>query len=390
MASFDQRLSLVLSAAALFLTAWPPLAPLLRAQLSTTDHLAEPGFWPTQNATSRADYVGAGACASCHAAVVASQKMTPMGGTTVRAGDADIPRSHPQMDFAIGKYHYEINSTAKQSIYTVTDGTRSLTATLLWAFGTGRVGQSYLFKKDDGNFYEARVTYFESLGNLHFTPARALASPHDIAEAMYRPVGAAELGRCFACHSTASTIGDQLDEKKLIPGVSCEACHGPGARHVAAMQALLAGTPPAGKPSIFNPARLNPVDSVDFCGACHGTWWDVKLSGVSGASNARSQPYRLENSKCWGQGDARLTCVACHDPHKQLQSNPSSYDRNCLGCHATSTAAKKTADHPGGPCPVGTQNCVSCHMPKVYVPEMHHNFTDHRIRVARPGETYPE
>jgi hypothetical protein len=29
-------------------------------------------------------------------------------------------------------------------------------------------------------------------------------------------------------------------------------------------------------------------------------------------------------------------------------------------------------------------------MPKVYVPEMHDNFTDHRIRIAHPGEAYPE
>ena len=27
---------------------------------------------------------------------------------------------------------------------------------------------------------------------------------------------------------------------------------------------------------IFNSAHLDPTDSVEFCGACHGTWWDVK------------------------------------------------------------------------------------------------------------------
>jgi hypothetical protein len=29
-------------------------------------------------------------------------------------------------------------------------------------------------------------------------------------------------------------------------------------------------------------------------------------------------------------------------------------------------------------------------MPKEYVPEMHDNFTDHRIRIARAGEPFPE
>jgi hypothetical protein len=29
-------------------------------------------------------------------------------------------------------------------------------------------------------------------------------------------------------------------------------------------------------------------------------------------------------------------------------------------------------------------------MPKVNVPEMHAGFTDHRIRIVKPGETFPE
>src|SRR5438552_3186239 len=59
----------------------------------------------------------------------------------------------------------------------------------------------------------------------------------------------------------------------------------------------------------LNPARLNPIDSVDFCGACHRTSWDVRLGGMTGISTVRFQPYRLEKSRCWGKGDARLTCM---------------------------------------------------------------------------------
>jgi hypothetical protein len=83
---------------------------------------------------------------------------------------------------------------------------------VLWAFGNGRVGQSYLFKKDDGNFYEARVTYFDGLKNLHFTPSRELASPKDLEEAMGRPVSSSEIQHCFSCHTTASTIGTAFDK----------------------------------------------------------------------------------------------------------------------------------------------------------------------------------
>ncbi len=308
----------------------------------------------------------------------------------MHAGDSEILRTHPKMNFAVGAYHYEIDTSATGSSYTVTNGSNSISATLLWAFGIGRVAQSYLFKQDDGNFYEARVTFFKSLQAINFTPARALTSPKDTAEAMYRPVGSAEIGRCFACHTTGSTIGGEFDEKNLVVGVSCEACHGPGMKHVAAMQAAaLAGTTENSAGTIVNPARFDPVDSVDFCGACHGTWWDVKFSGGRGVSTSRSQPFRLEESKCWGKGDARLTCIACHDPHEEVRTDPSSYDHACLSCHPASGEAKKAASQPAT-CPVSTKQCVTCHMPKVYDPDMHYKFTDHRIRIARDGEAYPE
>lgn len=383
------RRTLALRAALLFFLCSHSSA-FLFGQLSTLDHLAEPGFWPTQPGASRSEYVGSDACSSCHATKVASQKNTPMAQNAMRADDSEILHSHPEMKFAAGRYQYEIKTDARHSVYTVADGTHTLTATLLWAFGIGRAGQSYLFKKEDGKFYEARVTYFATLKTIDFTPARALTSPKDIDEAMYRPVGDAEIGRCFGCHTTASTMGEHFDEKNLMLGVTCEACHSAGAKHVAAAQgSLLAGITGETPGAIFNPTQLNPADSVDFCGACHSTWWDVKLSGVKGVSTTRSQPYRLEESKCWGKGDARLTCMACHDPHLPLQTDASAYDPVCFSCHAAA-GEKNTVNHPGKPCPANTKNCVSCHMEKVYVPDMHYKFTDHRIRIVRSNEPFPE
>ena len=364
--------------------------PWLRAQLSTEDHLAEPGFWPTQAGVSRKDYVGPAACAPCHASKFASQTKTPMARTVAHADNAETLHKHPELSFSVGVYRYLIKSDGEHSLYTVTDGRQTLSSPLLWAFGTPRVGQSYLFKKEDGHFYEARVTYFETLKNLGFTPTRDLASPKDVEEAMDRTVAMAEIGRCFACHSTASTIGDKFDGENLIPGVTCEACHGPGAKHVAAMNSLMKGNLDARQTEIFNSRHLSPVDSVEFCGACHATWWDVKTTGVKGVASTRSAPYRLVTSKCWGKGDARLTCIACHDPHEQLQTESTAYDHACLKCHVTSPGQKPTAEHPGSACPTATKNCTSCHMQKVYVPEMHDKFTDHRIRIVREGEPFPE
>lgn len=314
-----------------------------------------------------------------------------MRRTAFLANTAEALHTHPKLTFQVGPYRYLVETNAQHSLYSVTNGKETLSSPLLWAFGTPRVGQSYLFKRDDGKFYEARVTYFTTLKALGFTPSRDLPSPKDVEEAMDRPVPATEVKKCFSCHSTAAVLGDEFDEQHLIPGITCEACHGPGAKHVADMKVLMKGNLNATQSHIFNSAHLEPNDAVDFCGACHGSWWDVKLSGTTGPSTTRSAPYRLVTSKCWGKaGDARLVCTACHDPHLQLQTKDSAYDHACLRCHNTAGGAPLTAEHPGKACPVAKQNCSSCHMPKVYVKEMHADFTDHRIRIVHPGEPFPE
>ena len=127
---------------------------------------------------------------------------------------------------------------------------------------------------------------------------------------------------------------------------------------------------------VLNPAKLDPVDSVDFCGACHRTWADVMEGGMVGVATVRFQPYRLETSRCWGKGDARITCLACHDPHQPLAHDPGSYDNHCLRCHLAAKGSKGASDHPGAACPRSTKDCATCHMPKYEVPGTHTRFTD--------------
>jgi hypothetical protein len=112
--------------------------------------------------------------------------------------------------------------------------------------------------------------------------------------------------------------------------------------------------------------------------------------GATGVANVRFQPYRLENSRCWGDGDARLTCITCNDPHQPLVHDAAAYDEKCLPCHVVAPAKKASQDHPGKACPVGKKDCVTCHMPRVIVPNMRAPFTDHRIRIVRLGSPYPD
>lgn len=356
----------------------------LADQLATEDHVRKPGWWPTKGSFPSSAFVGNGQCARCHSEIVSVQKSSAMAQTVTRAPDSEHLAKHP-LSYKLGPYIYQAARNGQTASYSVTNGSGSFSAPLTWAFGI-RMGQSFLFERNGGIFM-APLTYYPEAGVWDFTVDQPHSVPDSLDKAIGRHLTDSEVRGCFDCHNTASTTSDRFDPEHSVPGVTCEACHGPGADHVAAVKAGLAEQ---GTTMILNPRHLNPVDSVDFCGSCHRTWWDVTLTGSSGIKSLRFPPYRIENSRCWGKGDARLTCVACHDPHRPLDREAVSYDEHCLSCHVNSVGAKSTADHPGGACPVARKDCVSCHMQKYAVEDIPVKFTDHQIRVIRPNDPIPK
>src|ERR1700691_2890976 len=360
---------------------------LANVPMATQDRIKLSPWWPTKSAASREEYVGPSACATCHTAKAALQFTTPMAHAASAAADSDILQSRRHLNFQAGPYRYEIATKSDASVYAVHQDANSVSVQLAWAFGYGEVGQTYLYQQS-GAFYESRLSFYRTLQALDITTGHSRSTPATLAEAAGRLLDPEEPQHCFGCHSTASTTNNRFDLGHLIPGVSCEACHGPGAQHAAAMQAE---DFEQGKKLIFDPHTLSPVQSVEFCGACHRTKWDVAMAGITGTLTVRFQPYRLETSKCWGEnGDARLTCFSCHDPHKPLVHDLASYDDRCLKCHAASQHAPATQPARSAPsCPVSDKYCVTCHMPKYELPEMHAKFTDHRIRIVRRGEPFP-
>jgi len=354
--------------------------------LTTEMHVQNAGWWPTKGEAPRKEYAGTAACAQCHSAIAATYATAQMAHAAVPAAASEALQTHDHLSLQLGPFFDKIVTTRDSSVLTVSAANSRISRTLEWAFGEGFMGQTYVYE-ESGAFYEAHLSFFTAPEALDITPGQFRSVPASLDDAAGRRMTEDEARRCFGCHTTASTVGNQFDPHDSVPGVGCESCHGPGASHVVLMSL---GTPGKGATEIFNPGKLDPVDSVDFCGACHRTWQDVVASGFvrTGVFNVRFAPYRLENSRCWGTGDARLTCLACHDPHKPLVTDPASYDAACLRCHVL-RGAKKVADHPGAACPVATGNCSTCHMPKYEPPGLHYKFTDHWIRVVHPGKPYP-
>lgn len=369
------------------------LAVMGRAQTAgessatTKDRLAAPHWWPTKSTPALDAYASDNACNACHSAKASSQLKTPMANAAARV---KTPIQAPNLAAGttqLGTYQYRISSDHAGSALTVSSGKQSISASIGWIFGMGVHGQTYILEKS-GNLYESQVSSFASLQKMDLTPGHTQVEAGNLENALGERLTTSLAARCFACHTTHSSTSGKFEALHATPGVHCEACHGPGRHHIDAMQR---DKTDEALQAIFNPARLSPAASVDFCGACHRTSMDVVISEEAyGPINVRFQPYRLEKSRCWGtQGDARLTCVACHDPHEPVVRTAGFYDQRCLDCHAA--RENKSSGHDSSPavCPVATANCVGCHMPKSEVPEMHAKFTDHFIRVVRPGESYP-
>lgn len=378
--------------------------PLSALPRTTQEHLRSAAWWPTKLMPTQTGFVGSAACAGCHAEFAAEQAASQMARTLAPAAHSAVLAGHLHDQFHSGPYTTAVTASRTGFVLHTTDGSATLDAVPQWAFGSGEVGQSYLWQSPDGAFHESRFNFFHAPNTFVDTPGRLHGTPTSLAMAASRPIEPFEAQSCFRCHVTTMPASLPTDTAKIVPGIGCEACHGPGAAHVAAAraQAALAAKTPWDR-HILNPENLSPTDAVDLCGSCHSTPADVRLMGAAGPQTVRFPAYRLENSRCWlasspaGAGDDRLTCQSCHNPHAPLDHVAGHYDSACLACHTaapahTAAAAPAHIETAAAPktCPVATHDCTSCHMPRVSLPEMHTAFTDHQIRTPHSGQPFPD
>jgi tetratricopeptide (TPR) repeat protein len=242
--------------------------------------------------------------------------------------------------------------------------------------------------------------------------------------------------QCAACHSTDLKKSYDLGANSYATtwsdvNVSCEACHGPGSRHVAWAEARAqggtAGAEPApavpqdelmGLTTWLAPApqgvwRMNPETGIaqraepanaqefDICAGCHARRKVIAERAPIGAPFLDSNlPALLEPGLYHADGQidgevfeygsfvqsrmhhAGVTCSDCHEPHNlKLRAEGNAL---CAQCHlpAKFDVAAHHHHEPGG---AGAQ-CVNCHMPaKTYM--VVDDRRDHSLRVPRPDLT---
>ena len=230
---------------------------------------------------------------------------------------------------------------------------------------------------------------------------------------------------CADCHSTGvrkqyEPAADSFHTTFAEINVACEACHGPGSRHVSwarypgvlrrmlwrddGLQSRLAerrGVTWSIDSASGNARRSSPRTTdheIETCTQCHARRnhladgytagaplldFYVPLPLLSGMYYPDGQQLdevytvaSFQESKMYSMG---VTCADCHDPHTQKLRRPG--NQVCLQCHrAAKYDTSAHHHHPTGS--VGAQ-CASCHLPDTTYMQIDRRH-DHSIRIPRP------
>ena len=130
--------------------------------------------------------------------------------------------------------------------------------------------------------------------------------------------------------------------------------------------------------AIKNPARLSGIELLEDCGQCHRPPASSgQVIDWSDPWNVRHQPVYLSRSACAQPGGQPLACMQCHDPHAPLSAEGARDNRRCLECHEGRVPPAQICRQAAG------RACSDCHMPPVR-PQDELRFTNHWIGIYDP------
>jgi predicted CXXCH cytochrome family protein len=329
-------------------------------------------------------YAGAESCGTCHQEKVASQRTSEHARALSRPADHSLAGKFvPARSFTLsGKYGFQFRWSGTELRLRASDSVKDIDFPLEWAFGAGSQAVTFTSKANSDWYLENSLTYYPAAGTYSRTPGQSKTAEDSLAASLGRLYGSdlgGDMAACLQCHSTGPVTRTATgDLQPSIPGVQCEACHGPGRTHLVAARA---GDVVLARNSIQNPAHSTAGQMNAACGKCHrepasdpGTIdWKVPW-------NVRHQPVYLNESACFRQSAGELRCTTCHDPHGSLQQDDASYNAVCSTCHRDGMRP------PSASCLRSeSRNCVGCHMPRVS-PQAYLSFTNHWIGVYGPGD----
>jgi predicted CXXCH cytochrome family protein len=205
------------------------------------------------------------------------------------------------------------------------------------ALGSGKTGMTYVAYFDENTLFELHWSYFPSERRWYVTPGHERNPPTD-AGVLYERRRAVQ---CLLCHAVTLPQATLRPEPKFF-GVGCESCHGPASLHVDAAR--------AGRIKDLSIERLGkwPARRLhEMCGRCHRTAQAISQQSQQAGKTVRFQPYSLMLSRCFKETGEKLSCLSCHDPHRNASTNLKTYETACLRCHSGNAAPVVSKTAPG-------------------------------------------
>jgi len=365
------------------------------------------------------EYVDSRRCALCHSQIYETYRQTGMGKSLFKPtpqNTIEDYKENTEFYHSLSDTHYSMifrDRAYYQRRWQIGfDGTETNVEEMKidYVLGAGDHARSYLHRTPRGTLIELPLGWYSERGGYW-----GMSPGFDSRHPQTRRVVSYE---CVFCHDGYPKVpsgsdvpgADPVFTGDLPEGIDCQRCHGPGGQHIRATQTSGAKLSDI-RGRIVNPARLSSKIQMELCMQCHleltsgripalirrfdrgpfsyipgqpledfilyfdhspGTGYDDKFEIESAA-------YRLRKSRCFLESKGALTCLFCHDPHRNLPTGDEAtkhYSSECRHCHEPGIGALiASGKHPDA------ADCVSCHMPKRRTDDVVHAvITDHFIQ----------
>ena len=327
--------------------------------------------------TEQKKFAGSKICANCHKNIYDQHLQSFHHLTSALANRQTLKGDFDSANRFFFNDHLFIAAEKKedsfyQSAYSY--GVEKISRPFNIAVGSGKRGQTSIYWFQN-YLFELPLTYFTETNEWTISPGYSRKADFN------RSI----TSRCLECHSTyfqeitnKDSKADEFSKANYVLGVECEKCHGSALEHVAFHEK----NPNEKKGyAILNPAKFSRAQNLELCRLCHGGALSKSKPSFSFQSGDKlfdffqqdtakniaeidvhgNQYGMLAASKCFKNSE--MTCLSCHDPHKNESTLTVQFYVKCETCHKSSShnnckLASAVNQH------FLKTNCINCHMPE--------------------------
>ncbi|MBV1916183.1 MAG: tetratricopeptide repeat protein [Pseudomonadales bacterium] len=365
-------------------------------------------------------YVGAKACVNCHQKQYQQWQQSDHH-RAMQVADSDSVLG----DFSDSTVHFhQIESRFYQQdkgyfIDTLGEKGEKKTFQIKYTFGFYPL-QQYLIETNDGHIqalgiaWDSRARKQGGQRWFHLQPDEKITPEHPFFWTRHFQNWNS---RCASCHSTNveknyKAEANSYDTSWSEINVSCEACHGPGNKHLelAKLNKLTDNNSGFASPispalswhfkpgeSITSPKGKKNAEQINMCGSCHALRTPLIEKSIGKDFHDANRLQLLNEGSYFPDGQIRdevfvigsflqskmhgkgVTCSNCHNPHSGkllIEGNGL-----CTQCHQP--AVFDAATHHHHPDSSTGAACVNCHMPERTYMQVD-DRRDHSFTIPRP------